>query len=57
MSNNPYRDYYKAKSRNDEWSDVDAAEAKKRIEELESAESWSGERSNIHEEYNFSGGI
>lgn len=42
MSRNPYKDYYRAMSRDDEWSGVDAAEAMERIKELEEAASWNG---------------
>ena len=38
MSRNPYKDYYEAMARGDEWSGLDAAEAKKRIEMLEDSD-------------------
>lgn len=56
MSNNPYKDYYEAMRRTDEWSGVDAEKARKRIEDLEYANSWTGDKPNCNEEYNFSGG-
>ena len=42
MSSNPYKDFYEAASRGDEWSGVDAANARKRIKELEEEASWNG---------------
>ena len=42
MSKNPYKDYYEASQRGDEWSGVDAAEARKRIKELEETASLNG---------------
>ena len=42
MSRNPYKDYYEACNRGDEWSGVDAAEARERIKELEDTASWNG---------------
>ena len=56
MSNNPYKDYYEAMKRTDEWSGVDAENARKRIEDIECANSWTGDKPNCNEEYNFSGG-
>ena len=56
MSNNPYKDFYKAAQRSDEWAAVDAAKARKRIEDLEYANSWTGDKINTDEEYQFSGG-
>lgn len=55
MSNNPYKDYYEASTRDDEWAGVDAAEARKRIEEQEYAESWTNEHIDC-DTYQFSGG-
>ena len=42
MSKNPYKDYYEASRRGDEWSGVDAEKARKRIKELEETPSWNG---------------
>lgn len=42
MSRNPYKDYYEASRRGDEWSGVDAEKARKRIKELEETASWNG---------------
>ena len=42
MSRNPYKDYYEASCRDDEWSGVDVAEARKRIKELEETASLNG---------------
>ena len=56
MSKNPYKDYYKASMRSDEWAGVDAANARKRIKDIEYANSWTGEKENFNEEYQFSDG-
>lgn len=42
MSYNPYKDYYEASTRGDEWSGVDAAEARERIKRLEETASLNG---------------
>lgn len=55
MNDNPYKDYYEASIRDDEWAGVDKAEALKRIEEMEYTESWTGEHID-NNEYQFSGG-
>ena len=56
MSSNPYKDFYKASKRSDEWAEVDKAKARKRIEDMEYANSWTGEHVSHDDEYNFSGG-
>ena len=55
MSNNPYKDFYKAVNSGDEWAGVRVNEAKKRIEKSKYASSWTGEEPNFNEEYNFGG--
>ena len=50
MSKNAYKDYYKASD------DLERANAKKRIEDLEYGSSWTGEHAKTNEEYEFSGG-
>ena len=42
MSNNPYKDYYEAVNRGDEWSGVDADNARKRIQDIKDVASWNG---------------
>lgn len=42
MSENPYKDYYDAVSRGDEWSGLDAYNAKKRIEKIKEIASLNG---------------
>ena len=56
MSSNPYKDFYEASKRSDEWAEVDKAKARKRIEDMEYANSWTGEHVSHDDEYNFSGG-
>jgi hypothetical protein len=50
MSKNPYKDYYEASD------DLERANARKRIKDLEYASSWTGESVKTDDEYNFSGG-
>ena len=57
MSSNPYKDYYEAMNSSDEWSRVRAAEAKKRIDDANTATAFTGEEPNFDDEYNFSGGM
>lgn len=54
MSKNPYKDYYKAINRDDEWSGVDAEKARKRIKKIQEVASWNGvsEESVMEEMYN-----
>lgn len=40
MSKNPYKDYYEAMRRDDEFSAIDASNARKRIKDLEDTASW-----------------
>ena len=42
MSNNPYKDYYEAINRDDEWSGVDAEKARQRIKTIREIASWNG---------------
>lgn len=42
MSNNPYKDYYDAISRDDEWSGVDAEKARQKIKTIKEIASWNG---------------
>ena len=42
MSSNPYKDYYEASNRDDEWSGVDAENARKRINKIKEIASWNG---------------
>ena len=46
MSKNPYKDYYKASD------DLERANARKRIKDLEYASSWNGESVKTDDEYN-----
>ena len=39
---NPYKDYYEAMSRDDEWAGVDAAKARQKIKTIEEIASWNG---------------
>lgn len=54
MSSNPYKDYYEASNRDDEWSGVDAENARKRIKKIKEIASWNGvsEESVMEEMYN-----
>lgn len=56
MSDNPYKDYYEAMKRGDEWSGVEAEKARKKIEKRKESDSWTGDRTKVGEEYEFSGG-
>ena len=56
MSGYPYKDYYEAMKRGDEWSGVEAEKARKKIEKKKESDSWTGDRTKVGEEYEFSGG-
>ena len=40
--NDPYKDYYEASIRDDEWSGVDAEKARQRIKKVQEIASWNG---------------
>lgn len=39
---NPYKDYFKATLRDDEWSGVDAEKARRRLKQIKEIASWNG---------------
>ena len=51
MSSNPYKDFYEASKRSDEWAEVDKAKARKRIEDMEYARQIAAIAESIANEY------
>lgn len=57
---NPYKEYYEASQRNDEWAEEDKRRIRERIRDLEESCSWNGSdpysEAEHKEEYNFGPG-
>lgn len=56
MSSNPYKDFYEAKTSGDEFAEVRAEEARKRIERIKEIESYNGCKVSLEDPWEGMGG-